>query len=214
MSLEIVIYPEAAFQDARGKILNILDDTRIRHVAWISSTAGAIRANHLHPPTIGDDGATGEQWMYLLSGRYWTVACPVDVHGRFVGQPEVELVKTGGLVFTPPLVGHAQWFPEDSAFLNVDAVTREHAGFGITHTFPLPVKLIEMWGHDRDGTRISRVDEDGAGVKFVDVPNKCPGPVHVSRVLDSNQPDEPLLPGGRVLEYRCLVCTGIFRHVR
>ena len=135
MALDIVTHPQVAFEDERGVIVNLVTDPRVQHVAYITSKAGAVRANHWHP-------AGCEQWMWLIRGSYRTVACSVDVDGNLTGKPETQVVKAGDLVFTPPYVGHAQEFLEDSAFLNIDAVGREHAGYNKTHTFALKTKLI------------------------------------------------------------------------
>lgn len=127
---EIITHPDIAYEDARGVIVNLVTDPRLQHVAWITSKAGAVRANHWHP-----EGC--EQWMYLLRGSYRTVAQRVDHDGNLIGEREEQIVRAGDLVFTPPYVAHAQEFLEESEFLNIDAVGREHEGYGKTHTFPL-----------------------------------------------------------------------------
>lgn len=145
MSLEIVTHPEVAFSDARGDIKNLVSGPALRHVALITSTRGAIRANHWHPETIagpGDLPMRGDQWIAVLSGSYVSVACGVDSAGRFLGEPEWTVVRAGDVVYTPPGVGHAQWFAEETTFLNVDGVTRESALFNVVHTFTLPAPLI------------------------------------------------------------------------
>ena len=133
---ETITHIGVAHEDERGEIRNVLTDPRIRHVAWITSKAGAVRANHWHP-----EGC--EQWIYLLRGRYRSVACPVDIEGNATGPAKELIVEAGDLVFTPPYVAHAQEFLEESAFLNIDTVGREHEGYGKTHTFPLRVPLIK-----------------------------------------------------------------------
>lgn len=146
--LETVTHPEIAFEDARGLIINLVSGPILRHVAWIMSKAGAIRANHWHPaelrhPETNELLGTGDQWIYLLSGAYTTVACLVDADGKLHGTPETLEVRAGDLVYTPPGVAHAQYFSEDSTFLNIDGVTREHEGYGVKHTFPVKVPLIK-----------------------------------------------------------------------
>ena len=138
--LEIVTYPGVAFEDGRGVIKNLVSGPELRHVAFITSAAGSIRANHWHPDRVGEH--RGDQWIAVLRGSYVSVACRVDGAGRFVGDPEHLVVREGAVVYTPPGVGHAQWFVEPTEFLNIDGITRETAGFGETHTFPLPTPLI------------------------------------------------------------------------
>lgn len=145
MSLETITHPEVAFSDARGSITNGVSGPVLRHAAVITSKTGAVRANHIHPAKIGD--STGDQYMWLLRGSYVSVACAAELspegHVTYTGQPEIRVVREKDVVYTPPLVAHAQWYTDYSVFLNLDGVTREHEGYGVRHTFPLQVKLIE-----------------------------------------------------------------------
>lgn len=200
--LEVVSHPPVSFEDPRGIILNILSGEDIRHVAFITSKAGTVRANHWHPHTVvrGAEAMSGAQWIYVLRGGYQSVACQLHVTwGRegdvpaiqYVGQPEIQIVRAGDLVYTPPEVAHAQWFTEDTEFLNIDGVTRETEGYGVRHTFPLAVPLIAFDPHGTEG---------------------CSGPAYVERLFPGAVPVGALL-GKSIDVRRCLVCAQLVRYV-
>lgn len=110
MSREHVTTPLAAFSDWRGAISNILSGPAlpVRHVAVITSRAGAVRGNHFHPHD--------EQWMYCLSGSY-------AAYSQQAGSPdapiEFQVISAGQLAFCPPGIAHAYVFLEDTVFLNL-----------------------------------------------------------------------------------------------
>jgi dTDP-4-dehydrorhamnose 3,5-epimerase-like enzyme len=90
-----------SYTDARGEILNILD-LPIGSVSVITSTPGAVRANHYHK--------TDWHYCYMEKGA-------VDYYHRPVGStetPEHFHIKQGGLFYTPPMFDHAMRFTEDS----------------------------------------------------------------------------------------------------
>lgn len=131
---ETVAYPAVAFEDARGKIVNVIQGDEIRHVAVITRKAGSVFGNHWHP-----DGNT--QRMYLVSGRYRSVSVPVDADGRPTADPLDVVVCAGALTTVGPRIGHAYEALEDCVFLNLNTSTREVDGFG-THTIRLHEPLI------------------------------------------------------------------------
>lgn len=199
--LEVVTHPPVAFEDPRGIILNILSGEEIRHVAFITSKAGTVRANHWHPHTIfrGTTEMSGSQWIYVLRGGYRSVACQLNIAWRegvpeiqYSGQPEEQVVRAGDLVYTPPEVAHAQWFTQDTEFLNIDGVTRETEGYGVRHTFPLAVPLIGAWPHDTEG---------------------CPGPMFVERLLPGVIPTGAAM-GDNIDFRRCFACHQAIRPIR
>lgn len=51
---------EAAYEDDRGAIYDLLDGQEIRHVGLITCTEGAVRGNHYHEKQ--------KQWMYIIEG--------------------------------------------------------------------------------------------------------------------------------------------------
>ena len=115
--LETVTRLEPAFTDERGDITNVLDNP-IRHVAVITSKAGAVRGNHYHPEDV--------QYCYLVSGRFESYAKDMNDPE---GPVEMQMVEAGSLVLSPPMIAHAQVFLEDSVFLALTLDSRE------THRF-------------------------------------------------------------------------------
>jgi len=113
-----IVKIDAAHQDERGYILNVIDDPRISHVAVFTARSGAIRGNHYHPEQL--------QWVYLISGRYTSYSQDV----RHPEAPvETHAVEPGMLVFAPPMVAHAQEFHEDSVLLNITDGPRASEAF-------------------------------------------------------------------------------------
>ena len=107
-----------ALEDARGYILNVIDDARISHVAVFTSKRGTVRGNHYHPEQL--------QWVYLISGKYISHSKDTRVKDAPV---QKHVILPGMLVYAPPLVAHAQEFEEDSVLLNITDGTREAEAF-------------------------------------------------------------------------------------
>jgi quercetin dioxygenase-like cupin family protein len=78
---------EAAFEDDRGTITDLIENTDYA-VTIVRSEAGAVRGNHLHKKTA--------QWAYVLSGRM-----------RVTTGPEQAEVRAGQMVFNQPGEPHA-----------------------------------------------------------------------------------------------------------
>lgn len=112
MELETVKHIKPAFVDARGEIINVFEGTT-GHVAYITSKKGSVRANHYHKKDV--------QYMYLISGAYESHCCSVTDPSK----KQVLKVKAGDIVYTPPMVAHAQKFTEDSVFLSLTTRMRE-----------------------------------------------------------------------------------------
>jgi hypothetical protein len=99
------------------------DAGSIQNLAWatfgsassIYSNAGAIRSNHYH--------RTDWHFIYVISGLmqyYWRPArCPVT--------PEKLRCPPGSIVFTPPNVEHATFFPIGSVVVTFNRNARDHA---------------------------------------------------------------------------------------
>jgi dTDP-4-dehydrorhamnose 3,5-epimerase-like enzyme len=109
---------DPALQDDRGYILNVIDDSRISHVAVFTSKKGTVRGNHYHPEQL--------QWVYLVSGRYISHSKDVRVEDAPI---QKHVILPGMLVFAPVMVAHAQEFEEDSVLLNITDGTREAEEF-------------------------------------------------------------------------------------
>jgi dTDP-4-dehydrorhamnose 3,5-epimerase-like enzyme len=94
----------AAFSDARGEILPLVD-MPMKSCVLISSRRGSVRANHYH--------RTDWHYCYVLSGR-------IEYYHRPVGSkeaPQRVSVGKGQMFFTGPMIEHAMVFPEDTVFL-------------------------------------------------------------------------------------------------
>ena len=99
------------FKDERGLIQNIADGA-IGDVAVITSTLGAIRANHVHT----------DDWhlTFMVSGSmkyFW-----VDDQG--VNQSAI--VNKAEMVFTPSRTPHKMEFLSDSVFIAISKLNRSH----------------------------------------------------------------------------------------
>lgn len=100
------IAPE--FVDDRGGITKLLDDgkTVIKSMLMMTSKPGAIRANHYHK----EDG----HYVYMLTGSMEYFEAPLVDGVPDLTKMEKEVVNAGDMVYTPPMVGHAMNFLEDS----------------------------------------------------------------------------------------------------
>jgi len=129
MPNESVKHIAPVFKDERGVITNIIDQDDIRHVAFISSKAGCVRANHYHPVQW--------QYVYILRGSYESYSKDLrNAHAKM----EKIVVRAGDLVTTAPMIAHAMKFLEETEFLNITTGSRDAANFG-EHT--IKHKLID-----------------------------------------------------------------------
>ena len=110
-----LIKTKPEFVDERGEIRNVLD-APIEHVALITSKAGSIRGNHYHPAQVQND--------YLVEGKY-----EYFVKSLEDGKEESMVVEAGDLVITPPMVGHAMKFLEDSVFFTFTTGSRDSSSY-------------------------------------------------------------------------------------
>lgn len=91
-----------AHSDDRGDIADIMYREPVDHIAVITSTKGAVRANHYHKETI--------QWLYLQSGKVESVTQTGD-------EPVVsQVMEPGDLIRTDANEKHAIHALEDSVF--------------------------------------------------------------------------------------------------
>ena len=100
------------FSDPRG-VIQPLVDMIMKSAIIISSKAGSLRANHYHK--------TDWHYCYVVSGK-------IEYFHRPTGseiEPELILVESGEMVFTPPFVDHGMKFPEDTVFLTLSRNYRD-----------------------------------------------------------------------------------------
>ena len=108
----VVLPLEEPFADDRGAIQPLVD-ADMKSCVLITSKKGTVRANHYHK--------TDWHYCYVLSGSIEYYHRP---HGSD-GEPEMVLIKTGQLFFTPPMVDHTMVFPEDTTFLTLGRNSRK-----------------------------------------------------------------------------------------
>ena len=103
-------------KDKRGVIYNILNKT-LGSCLLINSKKNSIRANHYHKKDW--------HYCYILKGK-------IEYYSRKVGskrKPKKEIFKKGDLFFTPSLVEHAMYYPENTQFLALAKLTRKKANY-------------------------------------------------------------------------------------
>lgn len=113
---EVIVPPEAPFEDARGEIIP-LADAHMRSAVLITSRKGTVRANHYHK--------TDWHYCYVLEGA-------IDYYHRPVGDsapPGKVQVGKGQLFFTPAMVEHAMVFTEDTVFLTLGGNPRDQESY-------------------------------------------------------------------------------------
>ena len=74
----------------------------MKSAVLIKSTAGSLRANHYHK--------TDWHYCYILSGS-------IEYFHRITGStqdPNMILVKSGQMVFTPPMIDHAMLYTKET----------------------------------------------------------------------------------------------------
>lgn len=114
--MEVLRHIDPAVVDPRGAITNIFEG-KIEHIALITSKKGTVRANHYHKED--------HQYIFLVSGAYESHSCDVQDPSK----KQVLRVRPGDVVYTPPLIAHAQKFTEDSIFLALSTRQREQGKY-------------------------------------------------------------------------------------
>ena len=110
---QVAVPLDTPFVNANGEIQNLLLE-RFTSAALITSVAGAVRANHYH--------RSDWHYSYVVQGA-------VSYYWRPVGareQPRNQVFAAKTMFFTPPLVEHAMFFPEDTIFLTFAKNVRDH----------------------------------------------------------------------------------------
>lgn len=98
-----VIKKTSAFKDKRGRIIDILENEPIEYVTLISSKKGAIRGNHYHKESV--------QYTYVLKGRLKLLTQMPEE------KVKTKIIRSGDLVYTPPIEKHTLIALEDSEIL-------------------------------------------------------------------------------------------------
>lgn len=98
-----VVSKKSVFEDERGNIIDILEGEVIEYVTIITSKKGAIRGNHYHKESI--------QYTFVLKGSLQILTQMPGEEAR------TTLLRTGDLVFSPPMEKHTLVAIEDSELL-------------------------------------------------------------------------------------------------
>lgn len=102
--------------DDRG-VIQPLVNLPMKNLSLITSRRGSVRSNHYH--------VTDWHYMYVLSGSF-------DYYYRSTGSAEKPMMihlKTGDMVFTPPMEDHATVFREDTQLLVVSRNPRDQEAY-------------------------------------------------------------------------------------
>ena len=106
----------SAHADDRGTIQPLVNFP-MKNLSLISSRKGTIRSNHYH--------LTDWHYMYVLSGSFDYYYRPTGTSER----PRMMTVKTGEMIFTPPMEDHATVFREDTQLLVVSRNPRDQESY-------------------------------------------------------------------------------------
>jgi oxalate decarboxylase/phosphoglucose isomerase-like protein (cupin superfamily) len=105
-----------AHADERGAIQSLVNFP-MKNVSLITSRQGTVRSNHYH--------LTDWHYMYVLSGSF-------DYYYRPTGsdeRPKMITVRTGDMVFTPPMEDHATVFLEDTQLVVISRNPRDQEAY-------------------------------------------------------------------------------------
>lgn len=110
---QVAVPLDPPFVNANGEIQNLLLE-RFTSAALITSAPGSVRANHYHK--------SDWHYSYVVQGSVWYYWRPVDSREK----PRHQIFGPKTMFFTPPLVEHAMFFPEDTTFLTFAKNVRDH----------------------------------------------------------------------------------------
>jgi dTDP-4-dehydrorhamnose 3,5-epimerase-like enzyme len=102
--------------DDRGSIQSLVNFP-MKNLSLISSKKGSIRSNHYHK--------TDWHYMYVLSGSFNYYFRPTDSNEEL----QCVVVKSGEMIFTPPMEDHATVFLEDCQLLAMSRNPRDQEAY-------------------------------------------------------------------------------------
>jgi quercetin dioxygenase-like cupin family protein len=111
--MEVILPKLNSFEDARGKIEQIINNVPFSSVLRITCNKGAIRANHWHRMDY--------HVCILTKGRMLYYERAVSSSDK----PATYEISEGGIFYTAPLVEHAMLFTEDSEFWCFSFLSRD-----------------------------------------------------------------------------------------
>ena len=112
---DIKVPIDPPFSDERGDITNLwLGNSG--SVTLITSKAGSKRANHHH---VNDWHSS-----YVVSGSIIYTEADVDKSNM-----KEYTFKAGDQFFSPPNKWHSMYFPEDTVFVTMNGIVKDHVGY-------------------------------------------------------------------------------------
>lgn len=105
------------FENDAGSIWNLAHGT-FGSASFIKSLAGTVRSNHFHQ--------TDSHFIYVVSGFMYYYWRPVNSDNGPLQPCERIRVEKGQLIFTPPLVEHATYFPVATEIATLNKYKRDH----------------------------------------------------------------------------------------
>lgn len=107
---------EPAFEDARGKILDLFE-VSVHHVGLITFAEGAVRAKHYHKQSV--------QYSYVLDGTIDLIVCPSDR----LDEREVIEMTPGTAVSIDPGIVHVYRAKTNASILDLTTLSRADNGY-------------------------------------------------------------------------------------
>ena len=108
---------KSVFQDARGKIFDLVEDA-VNHVGLITSCAGSVRGNHYHKRST--------QYTYMISGKIQLVT--KDARAKNTRVKKV-MMTAGDVAIIPPWTIHTYRAIANSAFIDCTSASRKKKGY-------------------------------------------------------------------------------------
>lgn len=130
--MDIVLQPTNNYSDERGVITMLIEDMQFSSVSFITSKAGAKRANHIH---WNDYHA-----CVLVAGKMNYYERPAYSQAK----PTMIEITAGTIFYTKPQTEHLMEFTEDSAFWCFSKNNRKQATYE-SDTVRLPFDLSEIY---------------------------------------------------------------------
>jgi len=106
-----------AYQDDRGVIQMVVEDTKFSSVSVIISVAGSSRARHWHKQD--------SHICFVVKGEIEYYERPVNLNIK----PEKHIIKAGQLFYTGPYVEHEMVFTQDTEFWCFSSLSRKNADY-------------------------------------------------------------------------------------
>jgi len=105
----MIIKLKTAFQDKRGKILDIFVKSPKDHCSIVTFNKGAIRGNHYHRKT--------DQFTFIINGKLLLSSQKIKKNGKLIGKKKEDILTKNCLVIHEKFHAHAFKALEKSCIL-------------------------------------------------------------------------------------------------